>query len=55
MHTFSSLSLSFSLSFLPDLQCCSVEPLPEQSLVSKFEGKQVKDEITRLEKNPAAI
>jgi hypothetical protein len=30
------------------MQSCAVEPLPEQSIIKKFEGKQVKEEITRF-------
>ena len=31
-----------------DIQCCSVEPLPEPNFIKKFEGKEVADEITRF-------
>ncbi|XP_019862177.1 PREDICTED: dedicator of cytokinesis protein 5-like, partial [Amphimedon queenslandica] len=31
----------------PNIQSCAVEPLPDPNIMKKFEGKQVKEEITR--------
>ena len=41
------MCVSVTYHFVLVIQSCCVEPLPESTLVKRFEGKQVKDEITR--------
>ena len=41
------MCVSVTYDFVLVIQSCCVEPLPESTLVKRFEGKQVKDEITR--------